>query len=77
MNKLISKIVMTNTKKGHNKVWCGELYDGGTVITRWGPIGGWEKSKKFRKAGEAFLIEKMMEKEKKNYDVVTTENYEN
>lgn len=76
MRKLISKIVMTNTKKGHNKVWCGELYNDDMVITKWGPINGWEKSKKFPKKGQAFLIEKMMEKEKKDYEVILSENYE-
>jgi hypothetical protein len=78
MRKLVSKIVMTNTKGGHNKIWCGELYDDGVVITKWGPIGGWEKSKSFRKgkSGEAFLLEKMLEKEKKEYETVSTERFE-
>lgn len=69
---------MTNTKKGHNKVWCGELYDNGEVITKWGPIHGWEKSKKFKKGLNArwFLTQKMMEKEKKNYEVILTNDYE-
>lgn len=44
MKKLIAKVVMTNTKNGHNKTWCGELYDSGVVITKWGPIGGWGKT---------------------------------
>jgi predicted DNA-binding WGR domain protein len=68
---------MTNTKKGHNKVWCAELYDDGLVITKWGPINGWEKNKKFKKGKHAsdFLVKKMIEKEQKNYEVVLTENY--
>ena len=77
MRKLVSKIVMTNTTKGHNKVCAGELYDDGLVITKWGPINGWEKQKKFPKKGQAFLIEKMMEKEKKDYQVILSETYEN
>lgn len=74
--RLIAKIVMKNTKKGHNKAWAGELYDNGLVITKWGPINGWEKNKQFKKAGESFLIEKMMEKEEKGYEVVLNERYE-
>ena len=78
MRKLIAKVVMTNTKESHNKVWCGELYDDGLVLTKWGPINGWEKSKPFKKGknAQAFLIEKMMEKEKKGYETILTENYQ-
>lgn len=78
MRKLVSKIVMTNTKNGHNKIWCGELYDDGVVITKWGPIGGWEKSKTFRKGKEAdgFLLGKMLEKEKKNYETISVERFD-
>lgn len=75
MRKLVSKIVMTNTRKGHYKQWVGELYDDDMVITKWGPIGGWEKEKSFKNVGEAFLIEKMMEKEKKKYRVISNERY--
>jgi predicted DNA-binding WGR domain protein len=77
MRKLVSKIVMTNTKDGHNKTWCGELYDNGVVITRWGPIGGWEKRKIFKKGKEAepFLIGKIIEKEKKDYETISAERF--
>lgn len=78
MRKLVAKIVMTNTKGGHNKTWCGELYDDGVVITKWGPIGGWEKKKIFRKGkgAEPFLMEKMLEKEKKDYDTISAERFD-
>jgi hypothetical protein len=78
MRKLISKIVMTNTNNEHNKTWCGELYDNGVVITKWGPIGGWEKKKIFRKGkgAEAFLLVKMLEKEKKNYNTISVERFD-
>lgn len=68
---------MTNTEDGHNKVWSGELYDTGLVITRWGPINGWEKSRKFPNKGKMFLVEKMMEKERKNYKPILNVSYEN
>ena len=69
---------MTNTRRGHNKIWCGELYDDGLVITKWGPIGGWEKSKPFRKGkgAEAFLLEKILEKEKKKYKTISVERFD-
>lgn len=79
MAKLIYKVVMTNTTKGHNKVWAGELYDNGVVITRWGPINGWERSTIYKKnkSAKEFLSGKMMEKENDDYVVVDTNTYEN
>jgi hypothetical protein len=62
MRKLIAKVKMENTKSGHNKQWTGELYDDDLVVTRWGPNNGWERSKPFKRAGEAFLIEKLWKK---------------
>ncbi len=77
MKRLVSTIVMTNTTDGHNKVWTADLYDNGDVVTKWGPINGWEKSKTFkkRKQAEPFLIEKLREKEDKGYVVVRTQIY--
>ncbi len=77
MKTLVYKIVMTNTKGRANKVWCGELFDNGDVVTKWGPINGWEKSKTFKQGKNArtFLTKKMMEKEKKNYQTILSETY--
>ena len=46
----------------HNKVWYGELYDNGDVITRWGRVGYDLQSKTFPSAGEGFLLKKKAEK---------------
>jgi poly [ADP-ribose] polymerase len=46
----------------HNKVWYGELYDNGDVITRWGRVGYDLQSKTFPGAGEGFLLKKKAEK---------------
>ena len=51
----------------HNKVWYGELYDTGDVITRWGRVGYDLQSKDFPGAGEGFLLKKQSEKLKKGY----------
>src|SRR6267154_2498100 len=51
----------------HNKVWYGELYDDGNVITRWGRVGYDLQSKEFPGAGEGFLLKKESEKIKKGY----------
>jgi predicted DNA-binding WGR domain protein len=76
--KLIAKIEMEHKSDNHNKKWSGELYDNGTIITRWGPIGGWEKSKIFKKGvrAETFFFKKIVEKEKKNYKTVDVKRFE-
>jgi hypothetical protein len=77
MAKMIYEVKMECTVDGHSKQWTGELYDNNTVITKWGPIGGNEQSKEFKKSGQPFLVKKMMEKERKGYVVISNESYEN
>jgi poly [ADP-ribose] polymerase len=71
MPKLIErvKLVCSSIEKNNNKVWIGELYDNGDVVTRWGrirdPKGNIEDqldSKSFPSAGESFLRKKEAEK---------------
>lgn len=82
MAKLVKKITLVFADSGeadgvqHNKVWFGELYDNGDVITKWGRIrNNLEdslQSKTFSGAGEAFLITKQREKLKKGYTEAKT-----
>lgn len=71
MAKLIErvKLVCSSIEQNNNKVWIGDLYDNGDVITRWGRIrdanGSIEDqldSKTFAGAGESFLRKKEHEK---------------
>jgi poly [ADP-ribose] polymerase 2/3/4 len=73
MATLTKKITLVFADSGdadgvqHNKVWYGELYDSGDVITKWGRIGYDLQSKEFPGAGEGFLLKKEAEKIKKGY----------
>lgn len=71
MSKIIEKVklICSDVASNANKVWIGELYDNGDVITRWGRIrdnsGSIENqldSKTFPGAGETFLRKKEHEK---------------
>jgi len=73
MAKLVQKISLVCSDGAgdidgtqHNKVWFGELYDNGDVITRWGRIrNNLEdslQSKTFPGVGEGFLLKKKAEK---------------
>ena len=64
---MVKEIYMENTTDGHNKFWDAELYDDGTVITRWGKIDKNEQSKVFPNEGEEFFEKKIEEKIKKSY----------
>ena len=72
MKTLISKIKMINQTAGHNKEWLCELYDDGTVITKWGKIGATLQEKTFKKGNSAqvFVADKLIEKERKGYVMV-------
>ena len=68
---MIEQIILTcsSIEQNSNKVWVGELYDNGDVITRWGRIRGDLSSnfdsldsKTFEGAGESFLRKKEHEK---------------
>lgn len=66
--QLIRKIKLENTHAHHYKQWIGELYNNGTVITRWGKIDDENlQSKMFPNAGEDFLNKKEKEKLSKGY----------
>ena len=73
MATLTKKITLIFSDSGtadgvqHNKVWYGELYDSGDVITKWGRVGYDLQSKEFPGAGEGFLLKKEAEKIKKGY----------
>jgi poly [ADP-ribose] polymerase len=69
MATLTKKLTLIFVEAGvnSNKVWYGELYDNGDVITRWGRIGKDLQSKEFSGAGESFLLKKEKEKIKKGY----------
>lgn len=71
MAKLIErvKLICSSVEKNNNKVWIGDLYDNGDVITRWGRIRDAGVSledqldcKTFPGAGESFLRRKEQEK---------------
>ena len=70
--KLIRKIELNciDDIKNHAKTWIGELYDDGTVITRWGRLNADLQSKMFPNAGIDFLNKKEGEKLKKGYEPV-------
>src|SRR5579859_2991905 len=56
------KLSCSDVANNNNKVWFGELYDNGDVITRWGRIGSKMDFKLFPNAGESFLLKKEREK---------------
>jgi poly [ADP-ribose] polymerase len=65
-------LIMADAEENNNKVWVGELYDNGDVITRWGRVGYPQQSKTFPGEGESFLLKKEREKLKKGYVVPKT-----
>lgn len=71
MASLIEQVILTcsSIEQNSNKVWVGELYDNGDVITRWGRIRGDLSNdfssldfKEFPNAGESFLRKKERDK---------------
>src|SRR5688572_1697371 len=66
------RLIMVEAGENHNKWWTGELHDDGSVVTRWGRVGGGEQSKRFPGSGESFLLKKKAEKEKKGYRELKT-----
>jgi len=71
---LVEKIRLINVEvdSNMNRHWDGELYDDGTVITRWGRVGQGVQSKTFTGAGESFYRRKIREKERKGYTQAKT-----
>ena len=62
------RLVYSNLAKRSYKYWDGELYDDGTVISRYGVVGAKNpQSRNYGRKGESFFRKKIQEKDKKGY----------
>lgn len=57
------KYIKSDVNNNNNKWWTIQLFDDGTVVTKWGRVGDVGQSKSFPNAGESFLEKKCREKE--------------
>lgn len=64
--------IMSSVSNNNNKFWNAELYDDGTVVTKWGRIGDIGDQKTFPGAGDSFFDSKCREKSRKGYQLAQT-----
>jgi predicted DNA-binding WGR domain protein len=64
---IVKEVEMIHVEDGHNKIWIAELYNDGTVITRWGRIGHDLQCQMKAQVGEGYYLKKIEEKRRKGY----------